>query len=117
MSKNNQIKKSDKKFIRREKARIRAKFYDAKKQEELISALYQRFLATPLKELTSEQKPEAKQENKEPKVKKAEVKANPKKKEVHPVKSAESGVSLTAKQFNGARKEKPKKNEKKHNKT
>lgn len=44
MSKNNTIRKSDKKFIRREKARIRAQFFDFKKQEEKINELYSRFL-------------------------------------------------------------------------
>jgi len=47
MSQNNTIRKSDKKFIRSEKARIRAKFSDAKKQEELINNLYARFLSKP----------------------------------------------------------------------
>ena len=43
MSKNNTIRKSDKKFIRREKARIRRDFLDFKKQEEMINELYKRF--------------------------------------------------------------------------
>jgi hypothetical protein len=43
MPKNNQLKKSDKKFIRLEKARIRRQFLDFKKQEELISQLYDKF--------------------------------------------------------------------------
>lgn len=37
------LPKSVKKYIRREKARIRREFFDAKKQEELIQELYQRF--------------------------------------------------------------------------
>ena len=47
MSKNNTIRKSDKKFIRTEKARIRRQFSDLKKQKELISQLYVRFLPNP----------------------------------------------------------------------
>ncbi len=47
MSQNNTIKKSDKKFIRLEKARIRRQFLDVKKQQELIDNLYKRFLGTP----------------------------------------------------------------------
>lgn len=43
MSKNNTIRKSDKKFIRREKARIRRQFLDIKKQKEMIDELYKRF--------------------------------------------------------------------------
>ena len=39
-----QLKSSDRKFIRREKARIRRQFLDVKKQEELISELYKRLL-------------------------------------------------------------------------
>ncbi len=42
MSKNNTIKKSDKKYIRLQKAVIRAQFSDAKKQKEMIDALYAR---------------------------------------------------------------------------
>ncbi len=47
MSQNNLIKKSDKKFIRREKARIRSLFLDVVKQEEMISELYSKFLPRP----------------------------------------------------------------------
>lgn len=47
MSKNNHLKKSDKKFIRLEKARIRAGVLDLKKQEELITKLYERFFTKP----------------------------------------------------------------------
>lgn len=43
MSQNNTIKKSDKKFIRTEKARIRRQFLDVKKQEELIDNLYKKY--------------------------------------------------------------------------
>jgi len=35
--------KSVRKYIRREKARIRRQFFDVKEQEELIKKLYQRF--------------------------------------------------------------------------
>jgi len=38
------LPKSIRKFIRREKARIRREVLDVKKQEELIRQLYQRFL-------------------------------------------------------------------------
>ncbi|MBX4200571.1 hypothetical protein KW786_00395 [Candidatus Parcubacteria bacterium] len=38
---------SDRKFIRSEKASIRAKFSDAKKQEEMITELYKKFTAQP----------------------------------------------------------------------
>ena len=44
MSKNNFIRKSDKKFIRREKSRIRAAVLDTKKQEEMIKELYNKFI-------------------------------------------------------------------------
>jgi len=44
MSKNNLIRKSDKKFIRTEKARIRRQFFDVNKQEEMINELYKRFV-------------------------------------------------------------------------
>ena len=57
MSKNNLIRKSDKKFIRHEKARIRRQFFDTKKQKELIDELYKRFSGKPqanvIKEPTS----------------------------------------------------------------
>ncbi len=42
MSKNNVIRKSDKKFIRTEKARIRREFLDVAKQKELINELYKK---------------------------------------------------------------------------
>lgn len=50
MSKNNTIRKSDKKFIRLEKARIRDRFSDLVKQEEAITELYKRFLPKVAKE-------------------------------------------------------------------
>ena len=87
MSKNNTIRKSDKKFIAREKGRIRAQFSDIKKQEELIDNLYKKFLPTdkasqvkevvaPKAEVKKEvQKAEAKPEVKREKVvKKAKAK-------------------------------------------
>ncbi len=75
MSKNNTIKKSDKKFIRREKARIRAQFLDAKKQEEMINELYKKFSPQPKVEIATEpvkmEKPEEKLKKEEkPKIKK-----------------------------------------------
>ncbi|KKP31078.1 MAG: hypothetical protein A2360_02430 [Candidatus Staskawiczbacteria bacterium RIFOXYB1_FULL_32_11] len=36
------LNKSDKKFIRLEKARIRRKFWDVKKQKEMIDEMYKR---------------------------------------------------------------------------
>ncbi len=47
MSQNNTIRKSDKKFIRTEKARIRSQFLDIKKQDELINNLYKKFIPSP----------------------------------------------------------------------
>ena len=79
VSKNNLIKKSDKKFIRREKARIRAQFLDFKKQEEMITELYKRFLG---KSEIKEDK--AKAEVKDVEVKKAAVKIKPKNKKDEP---------------------------------
>ncbi len=46
MSKNDTIRKSDKKFIRLEKARIRRQFFDLKKRQEMINELYKRFIKT-----------------------------------------------------------------------
>lgn len=73
MSKNNLIRKSDKKFIRSEKARIRRQFLDAKKQKELIDKLYERFLPK-LKSLSTEIKKE--ESPKKVEVKKEKVKAS-----------------------------------------
>lgn len=42
------LPKSVRKFIRLEKARIRAQFFDAKKQEDLISELYKKFSYNPV---------------------------------------------------------------------
>ena len=39
-----QLKKSERAFIRRKKAEIRRKFYDAKKQKEMIDELYKNVL-------------------------------------------------------------------------
>ena len=81
MSKNNTIRKSDKKFIRTEKARIRSQFLDVKKQEELINNLYKKFLGVPkakeVKEVKSEKAQESKKMSlkKETKVKAKKVKA------------------------------------------
>ena len=44
-----QLKKSDRKYIRTQKASIRRNFLDAKKQEEMISELYARLLGAPKK--------------------------------------------------------------------
>jgi len=40
----NKLPQSTRKFIRKEKARIRRDFLDSKKQKELIDELYSRFL-------------------------------------------------------------------------
>ena len=78
MSKNNTITKSDKTFIRREKARIRAQFLDVKKQTELINALYAKILAKP--HMAAGAKAEApKEETKKMEVKKEAKKAAVKK--------------------------------------
>jgi len=79
MSKNNTIKKSDKKFIRREKARIRGLFLDVKKQEEMISELYRKFLPQPKVEgvaevVKIEKVKDAPKEDKKPKTKKTKTK-------------------------------------------
>lgn len=42
------LPRSTRKFIRLEKARIRAEFFDVKKQEEKITELYNSFLAKPV---------------------------------------------------------------------
>ncbi len=68
MSQNNTIRKSDKKFIRTEKARIRRQFFDIIKQEEMIKELYKRFVKEPK---AAEVVKEAKSEVKKPAVKKA----------------------------------------------
>ena len=77
MSKNNNIKKSDKTFIRKEKARIRSQFLDVKKQEELINNLYKKFLNKPE---TTGAAPDKKEEKKvEVKPVTAKVSGSPKK--------------------------------------
>jgi len=48
MAKKN-LPKSLRKFIRKEKARIRREVFDIKKQEELISEIYQKLLKTKTK--------------------------------------------------------------------
>ncbi len=78
MSQNNTIRKSDKKFIRTEKARIRAMVLDLKKQQEMIDKLYEKFLTKPaIKEAAPEKKAEVKKEEK-PKAKKEIKKAKAK---------------------------------------
>ena len=61
MSKNNTIRKSDKKFIRKEKARIRREFSDLKKQQEMIDALYKRFIKSNVVAVVSEPKQKVKE--------------------------------------------------------
>lgn len=78
MSQNNTIKKSDKKFIRTEKARIRRQFLDVKKQEELIDKLYEKFSGKPGANQTIDENTSVKKEAekpKAPKVKKVKTKA------------------------------------------
>ena len=41
------LSKALRKFIRREKARIRREVFDLKEQEKLINEIYQKFLKTP----------------------------------------------------------------------
>ena len=60
MSKNNTIKKSDKKYIRTQKSLIRAQFSDAKKQKEMIDALYARLLKKEVANTPAPQKAEVK---------------------------------------------------------
>ena len=86
------LKSSDRKFIRKEKSRIRREFLGFKKQEELISELYKKMLG-------------------ESKVNKDDKNGGLKEK-LHPVKSAKSGVSSEMKQFNRARKTKLEKTKK-----
>lgn len=72
MSKNNTIRRSDKKFIRLEKARIRRQFLDLVKQEEMINELYKRFVKTEkLKNEKTEKPTTEKVEAKKAPVKKA----------------------------------------------
>ena len=81
MSKNNTIRKSDKKFIRTQKARIRRQFSDTKKQEELITELYKKFLPGPKAEGVKEAalpKPETKKLEVKKEAKKVEVKKDKK---------------------------------------
>lgn len=51
------LKKSDKKFIRLEKSRIRKKFWDVKKQEEAIDELYKRMTGDPTAKAVEPKKP------------------------------------------------------------
>ncbi|OGZ72473.1 MAG: hypothetical protein A2908_02820 [Candidatus Staskawiczbacteria bacterium RIFCSPLOWO2_01_FULL_38_12b] len=67
MSQNNTIKKSDKKFIRTEKARIRRQFLDVKKQEELIDKLYEKFSGKPGANQIIDENTSVKKEAKKPK--------------------------------------------------
>ncbi len=73
------LKKSDRKFIRTEKARIRRQFSDAVKQEEMITEMYKKLVpamgtASPAKPIAAEPKKEAKKVvAKKPKAKKAKA--------------------------------------------
>lgn len=82
MSQNNTIRKSYKKFIRLQKARIRRQFFDFKKQEELITELYKKFILEPkadnvteVAKVVKQEKPVAKSEiKKDKKVEKSKKK-------------------------------------------
>ena len=50
------LPKSTRKFIRLEKARIRAQFFDLMKQEEMIRDLYNKFISQPVAEVKKEVK-------------------------------------------------------------
>ena len=73
------LPQSTRKFIRLEKARIRAEFFDVKKQEEKITELYNRFLAKPVLTEKPVEKNDIKKE--EPKAKKVTKAKTPKKDE------------------------------------
>jgi len=51
------LPKSQRKYIRQEKARIRREVLDLKKQEELINQLYEKFLKKPVLEKPNPKKP------------------------------------------------------------
>ena len=98
MSKNNTIRKSDKKFIRLEKARIRAQFFDVKKQEEMINELYKRFIPKSASEVAAqkEAKSAAKVEKKKAEVKPAAEKDATIDKEAKPSSSAKASTDAEA---------------------
>lgn len=54
---NKELNKSDKKFVRLEKAKIRKKFWDVKKQEEVIAELYKRMQGDPTAKIEEQKKP------------------------------------------------------------
>mgnify|MGYP001561667512 CR=1 FL=1 len=63
------LKKSDRVYIRNQKAKIRRQFWDVAKQEEMITAIYERLLPSPKiveggesKPVKVEQKKEVKKE-------------------------------------------------------
>jgi hypothetical protein len=76
------LTKSDRKFIRLEKSRIRKRFFEVAKQEEMISQLYKKMLgeAAPVKEtkvsgeMGAAKSAEASKEAKPAKVKKEKTK-------------------------------------------
>jgi hypothetical protein len=78
MEKNN-LPKSIKRFIRKEKARIRHEFFDLAQQQQQIAEVYKKFIKTPgtaKPEKKAEEKPAKKAEKKTEK--KAEKKDKPK---------------------------------------
>jgi len=76
-----ELPKSTRKFIRLEKSRIRERFFDHKKQEEMIDELYKRFLTKPT--VAQVEVPDLKEKKteaiieKKPTVKRVKVKVHP----------------------------------------
>ncbi len=69
------LKASDRKYIRIQKARIRREFLDFKKQEEMISELYERFVPKVLK--TAAQATPVKEEKIKPEKESKKVESKP----------------------------------------
>lgn len=51
------LPRSQRKYIRQQKARIRREVFDLKKQQELINQLYEKFLKKPVLEKPTPKKP------------------------------------------------------------
>lgn len=66
----NNLTKSQRKFIRTQKADIRSRFLDVKKQEELISEIYKKFVRQPVGVKENKKDEEVKVEIKKPEIKK-----------------------------------------------
>ena len=54
------LPRSQRKYIRQEKARIRREVFDLKKRQELINQLYEKFLKKPVLEKPTSRKPTSK---------------------------------------------------------